>query len=34
MNKIVRCPKCKGRGKVYDVAMGIFTFGITTFWSL
>lgn len=31
MNKIVRCPKCKGRGKVYDVVAGTFTCGITIF---
>jgi len=32
MSKIVRCPKCKGKGKVYDVAAGIFTCGISTFF--
>lgn len=32
MSKIVRCPKCRGKGKVYDIATGIFTCGISTFF--
>lgn len=32
MEKIVRCPRCKGKGKVYDVALGVFTLGISTFF--
>lgn len=26
MSKIV-CPECKGKGRVYDHALGVFTFG-------
>lgn len=32
MINIVKCPKCKGKGKVYDIAMGICTCGISTFF--
>lgn len=30
MSKIVRCPKCKGKGRIHDTALGISTCGITT----
>lgn len=30
METIVRCPKCKGKGRVHDVALGVFTLGLTT----
>lgn len=30
MCTVIRCPKCKGNGRVYDTAEGIFTFGIIT----
>ena len=31
MCKIVKCPKCKGKGKVYDVVAGGIYLGITIF---
>lgn len=34
MSTIVKCPKCKGRGKVHDIGGGIFTFGLQTFFEL
>lgn len=30
MYTVIRCPKCKGKSKVYDTAGGIFTCGIIT----
>ena len=30
MCTVIRCPKCKGNGRVYDTTGGIFTFGIIT----
>ena len=29
---IVRCPECNGKGKIHDVAGGLFTLGLMTFW--
>lgn len=34
MSTIVKCPKCKGKGKVYDIGLGVFTYGIGTFLQL
>lgn len=30
LRRKIRCPKCKGSGRVYDPELGVFTFGIGT----